>query len=102
MDGQEQIERRENYKERRNRMEDKILDKLMDLGERISSMESTLQAQVETIKKYNNVVPRVTSLEEYRERCNEERGRRRFPTMAVIGSVIGALIMALINKFAIK
>ena len=116
MDGQELIERRFNYGEERKRMDDRILDKLMELGEKVSSMDSTLQAQIKTIEKYNNLSQRILSLEEYRARqiavCDRiqakkehEEEAKKFPWKGVaVGLIVSAgsiLIGLLINHFVV-
>ncbi len=109
MDGQELIERRNNYREEKRRMEDRILTEVIELGKKVSSMESTLKDQVETIKKYNNFGTRISSLEEYRERqiatcvkIQEDKEKRKFPWNAVIVGVIVAFATSIINYFANK
>lgn len=110
MDAHEFVERRRNYGEERKRMDDKILDKLMELGEKVSSMESTLQSQIKTIEKYNNFGQRILSLEEYRERQIEtcvksqqkkelEADRKRFPWNGVIVGLLVGLGTIAMNYF---
>ena len=94
------IERRDDLSRwESKRVEDKVYALIIELVDRVSAMEATQRELVKTIDKYNNVTGRVRSLEEYREQCVEKATHRRFPTMAVLGSVIGAVVMAIVNKF---
>lgn len=83
------------------RVEEKVYTLIIELVDRVSSMESTTQELVKKIDKYNNVTTRISSLEEYRAHCVETSNRKRFPMMAVLGSVVGALVVLLIDRFVV-
>jgi len=109
MDGQEQIERRNNYAGEKRRMDDMLLKGFIDLSNKISSMEATQKELIEAVHKANNHNQRIVSLEEYRERqiatcvkIQEDKEKRRFPWNAVIVGVIVAFATSIINYFANK
>lgn len=109
MTAQEFVERREDYQGEKRRMEDKVYALIIELVDRVSSMEATQKELVKTIDRYNNVTGRIKSLEEFRQRqidtcakIQDEKQRRKFPWNAVIVGVIVAFATTAMNYFIFK
>ena len=94
-------ERRKDYPAEKRRMEDRLLNGLIDVVERLSAVETTLRDQVKAIEKYNNYGTRIHSLEEYRVRCEDLSKRRRIPWATILASVISGSVVAVLVKFVI-
>ena len=109
MMAQEFSERREDYQGEKRRMEDKVYALIIELVDRVSSMEATQKELVKKIDKYNDVTSRVKSLEEFRQRqidtcakIQDEKERKRFPWNAVIVGIIVAFATTTMNYFIFK
>jgi len=106
MMAQEFSERREDYQGEKRRMEDKVYALIIELVDRVSSMEATQKELIESVRKANNHNQRIASLEEYRARqiqsCAEiqmEKKSRKFPWVGVSATLVGAIFMRLLDKF---